>query len=59
MFATQRFRKCTLLNSFKTDLAKIIYLGFGKSEFFNVHTFTWYKVRYFTYSSIFGASGFY
>ena len=41
------------------DLAKIIYLGFGKPEFFNAHTFTWYKVHYLTYSSIFEASGFY
>ena len=33
MLATRRLRKCTLLNSFKTDLAKFACIDFGKSKF--------------------------
>ena len=35
--------ECTFLNSFKTDLAKLIWVDFDSFEFFNIHIFNWYK----------------
>ena len=46
VLAIWRLRKCTFLNSFKTELAKLICDDLGKSAFFKVHSFNWYKALY-------------
>ena len=40
-------------NSCKTDLAKLIWVDFGKSEFLNIHIFNWYKTLYLARRNIF------
>ena len=52
MVTKWRLRKCTFLNSFKTDLAKLICADFGNSEFLNIHIFNWYKALYLACSTI-------
>ena len=34
------------LNSFKRDLAGVIYIALDVSEFLNIHIFNWYKALY-------------
>ena len=38
---SEQRRKILFLNSFKTDLVKLICVDFGKSEFLNIHIFNW------------------
>ena len=45
--------KMHYLSSYKTDLAKLICADFGKSEFFNIYIFNWYKTPYSACSSNF------
>ena len=45
------------LNSCKTDLAKLICVGFGKSEFLNINIFNWYEALYSGCRSALGQSG--
>ena len=40
------------LNSSKLDLAKLIYVDFGKSEFLSINICNWYKALYWRCSSI-------
>ena len=42
-----------ILNSFKRDLAKRIYIKLGVYEFLNIHIFNWYKALYSASSSTF------
>ena len=53
VWATRRLRKCTFLNSFKTNMAELICVDSGKSEFVNIYIFNWYEVLYLACSSIF------
>ena len=39
--------------SFKTNFAKLIWVDFGKSEFWNIHFFNWYNAVYSPFDSIF------
>ena len=36
-------KKCTFLNSFNRDLARVIQITLDISEFLNIHIFNWYK----------------
>ena len=45
--------KAEILNSFKRDLAKHIYITLGVYEFLNIHIFNWYKALYSASSSTF------
>lgn len=53
VWATTRLRKCTFLNSFKINLAELICVNSGKSEFASIYIFNWYEVLYLACSSIF------
>ena len=39
-------QRCRFLNSFKKDLAKLIWITFAVSEFLNIDIFNWYKTLY-------------
>ena len=49
---SEQCRKMLFLNSFKTDLVKLICADLGKSEFLNIHILSWYKALYLACSSI-------
>ena len=53
VLTTWRLRKCTFLNSFKTELAELACVDFGKSEFLNIHIFNRYKAFYLPCRTIF------
>ena len=44
---------CTFLNSVKADVAMLIRVDFGKSEFFNIYIYNGSKALYSGCSSIF------
>ena len=50
---TSNSKICTFLNSCKTDLAKLIWIDFGKSNFLKIYIFNCYKAPFSTGSSIF------
>lgn len=46
LLGTWRLRKCAFSKSFKTDIVKLIFVDFTKSEFRNIQVFNRYKAFY-------------
>lgn len=51
--SNEEIEEMHFLNSFKTNLAELICVDSGKSEFVSIYIFKWYEVLYLACSSIF------